>query len=162
MKLANPRFLIIFSAFLGGLITAPAVFSEIYRWVDENGIVHYSEVPPSSNQQAEIRDLPATPEEIGEIPPAGIDFDGDGTGGAEAAAAAELKRQQLAESREQLQDEQEALTMACNRARSRLQQIEPNRRVYFTNEEGETERMNDDQRVAEVAQLHEFLDRNCP
>lgn len=29
--------------FLGGLLTPPGALAEVYRWVDQRGIVHYSE-----------------------------------------------------------------------------------------------------------------------
>lgn len=29
--------------FLGGLLTPPGAMAEVYRWVDQRGIVHYSE-----------------------------------------------------------------------------------------------------------------------
>ncbi len=40
---------------LGTLVAAPA-WSEVYKWVDENGVVNYSNQPPS-NRKAEELDL---------------------------------------------------------------------------------------------------------
>ncbi len=44
---------------LGTLLAAPA-WSEIYKWVDENGVVNYSNQPPS-NRKAEELDLNSIP-----------------------------------------------------------------------------------------------------
>lgn len=162
MKLAQLRFVALLSVLLVCLTAPSLALSEIYRWVDENGVVHYSEVPPPSDQDAETHDLPATPEEVTEIPSAGIDFDGEGAVESDAGAAADMRRQQLAESREQRRAEQAELARVCDQAMARLEKIEPNRRVYFTNEEGETERMDDEERASEVSTLRAFLEANCP
>lgn len=38
---------------LGGLSFA-AVGAELYKWVDENGVVHYSQTPPEGHQTSEV------------------------------------------------------------------------------------------------------------
>lgn len=40
-------------ALLGGLSFA-AMGTELYKWVDENGVVHYSQMPPENTQPAEV------------------------------------------------------------------------------------------------------------
>ncbi|MDX1556888.1 MAG: DUF4124 domain-containing protein [Xanthomonadales bacterium] len=162
MKLVRLTILGMLPLLVFGLIGSTLALAEVYRWVDEDGVVHYSEVPPPPGQQAETQDVPATPEEVGEIPLSGIDFDGDAPVEPDVDSAADLTRQQIAVSREQARAEEEALAAVCRQARARLEQIEPNRRVYFTNEEGETERMDDEQRVSEVAQLRELVEKSCP
>lgn len=161
MKLGNIRLTATRLALIGCLLTTPLVSAEVYRWTDENGVTHFSETPPPAGQEAEISDMPAEQEGAGIGMPVddGL-YDSDNS--AEALSAADLERRQLAEQRNQRQAEQEALSAICEETRDRLAQIEPSRRVFYTDEEGETVRMDDQERVAEVDRLHNFLDNNCP
>ena len=42
------------------LLVGVAVASGIYKWVDETGVTHYSQVPPPSGEAQEIRIEPST------------------------------------------------------------------------------------------------------
>lgn len=48
-------------AILGGL-SFTAMGAELYKWVDENGVVHYSQVPPENTQPAEVEVQETYPE----------------------------------------------------------------------------------------------------
>jgi hypothetical protein len=147
-------------------LAAFAVSAEVYRWTDENGVTHFSQTPPESGQEAEIEDVPD-----GVVRPdasaSAVDIDGDQNTQIEPAAesgelsAAELERQQITQRSEELQAERAALQRLCNQSRSRLAQIESNRRIYYTNEDGENVRMDDNERVAEVEELNIILATNC-
>lgn len=147
------------AAIVSALLFAAALNAEVYRWTDENGVTHFSQTPPPSGDEAVVEDLPANAEG------AGIDFDSgqaavaDGTDG---LSAAEQVRQDIANKSDRRRAEIAALRAQCNETRSRLARLEPNRRVYYTNDEGETVRMDDEARAAEVQQLHDFLAQNCP
>ena len=41
-------------AFVAALAAFPALADEIYRWVDEDGQVHYSDVPRDGAEQVEL------------------------------------------------------------------------------------------------------------
>lgn len=144
------------------LMASTAVWAEVYRWTDENGVTHFSQTPPPPGQEAEIEDVPESEPAGGEAEVAGIDFDGPGGTVDEEMSAADLRRQEIAESSDQRQSDREALAALCRQTRNRLEQIEPNRRVYYTDEDGEAVRMDDEERVNEVEQLRGFLDANCP
>lgn len=151
-----------------GLLFSPLTAAEVYRWTDENGVTHFSQTPPPAGQEAEVEEVPDPATGAAAQQAAGIDFDGAQTDLEESPAAggemsaAERRRQELAEKANQRRAQQEALEAGCAQARARLAQIEPSRRVYYENEEGETVRMDDEARVAEVEQLHNFISRNCP
>lgn len=162
MKHGNLRSIAVLLSLICGLIASPVIFAEVYRWTDENGVTHFSQTPPPEGQDAEIEDLPVTPPAEGADQAAGIDFDGAGNAGGETMSAAEERRQELAEARARQRSEAQALETACAEARTRLARVEPSRRVFYTNEQGETVRMDDEQRVAEVEQLRDFLAGNCP
>ena len=49
----------------------------------------------------------------------------------------------------------------CEAWRAEVARLEPNRRVFFTNEQGETERMDDVDRTNRVAELKSMIAQNC-
>lgn len=157
---------VLIAGLLGGLMATTAVSAEVYRWTDENGVTHFSETPPPAHQQVAVQDVSAEMASLSDNG-AGIDFDGAQESQLEADAippgtTADQVRADLAAKREQRRAELVALESECNAARARLEKIEPNRRVYFTNDDGETERMDDQARADEVQQLHDYIARNCP
>lgn len=48
----------LFLALLIGVVTLPA-YAGVYKWVDENGKVHYSEQPPQTGSHTQLRVQPA-------------------------------------------------------------------------------------------------------
>ena len=55
-------FIALFSIFVAS-VTLPAWGAEIYKWVDENGKVHYGDRPPADaevSEEVEIKNAPAT------------------------------------------------------------------------------------------------------
>ena len=146
--------------FLLCMMISSQLAAEIYKWTDENGVTHFSETPPPSDQEAEIQDIPEFSGDNGlSLPPNGNLEDADSP--APELSAADQRRQELAASRAANAREREATERLCQNIRMRLDQIEPSRRVFYTDEEGETVRMDDEQRVAEVERLKEIQRQTC-
>lgn len=152
-------------------ISLPAAAKEIYTWTDENGVVHYVDSPPA-HPGAVSRDAPEAyrPGTSDVVYPAasapaaddGTDVDGvDTAGAAGEPSVADQKRAEMAAKRAEQQQHQAEMDEVCARARQRLEQIEPYRRVFYTDESGETARMDDEQRVAEVEEMKQFIRTNC-
>ena len=40
---------------VGGLCLTPVVMADIYSWIDENGVRHYSDTPPPDSKNVEVR-----------------------------------------------------------------------------------------------------------
>ena len=154
------------AALLCCLLLSSALNAEVYRWTDENGVTHFSQTPPPDEVESVIENVSdgiPDPESEG----AGIDFDGaqsnlDQSADPAAPSPADQVRQELAEESARKRAQLEAIQARCAQSQTRLAKIEPNRQVFYTNDEGETERMDDAARVAEVEQLREFLAANCP
>jgi hypothetical protein len=49
----------------------------------------------------------------------------------------------------------------CTRHRQRLEQMEPARRVLYTDDSGESVRMDDDMRMGLINESKEFISKNC-
>jgi hypothetical protein len=132
-------------------LAAPATGGEMYRWTDENGVVHFSETPPADREVA-AENLPA------DTPPA----TSAATAGTEGAnSPAQQRREELARKHDEARTNAAQNDAQCAAWRAELQRLEPNRRVFYTNEQGETERMDDVARTDRVAELKSLIARNC-
>ena len=128
--------------------------TEVHRWVDENGVVHFSDVRPTT--------APATTLELADPAPAATPSPGDAAEGVDAPlSAAEQRRQQIRERREARAAEQKETEYWCDKHRTRLEQMEPARRVFYNDENGEQVRMDDDMRVGLIEESKTFLSENC-
>ena len=159
-------------ALITSLLVTPASAEEVYVWTDENGVKHFSSIPPSGGQDATVQDIasdgsgaasgisivesvsPQSSFESGEV----SSLDGED---GEEISVADQQRLQMAERRSERRAAQADLERACAEANYRLAQIEPSRRVFYTDEDGETVRMDDEERVGEVDTLRRFLSENC-
>lgn len=144
-----------------------ATAAEVYTWTDENGVQHFSDTPRDggSMQTLEVdeiyrpgsSDAYSTPQAAPEQPPAM-------PGQAEAEApktAAEARREAMAKNRSQRHEQQAETERLCALHRQRLEQMEPARRVLYTDESGEQVRMDDDQRMALIDESRAYVDQNC-
>jgi hypothetical protein len=124
---------------------------KMYRWTDENGTVHFSEIAPEGRQVKE-QILPATDQAASSSPDATTQ-----TG----PSYAEQRRQDIAQKRQEAKVNQAVNTAQCEAWKSEVARLEPNRRVFFTNDQGETERMDDVVRTNRVAELKGLIAKNC-
>lgn len=161
MKHVRIRQVTVHTLLVALLVGSPLVSAQVYKWTDENGVTHYSQVPPPEDQEASIEDIPAEPENAGIGLPTDENLGNPATNPGQPSAA-DLRRQQIARSGDQREAEQMDIESLCARTRAQLDEIEPNRRVYYTDDKGETVRMDDQERVDQVAQLRAILDTNCP
>ena len=126
---------------------------EMYRWTDENGVVHYSDQKPTGQQDYETSHLsdsapaPAQPAAAASA--------------ADAPNYAEQRRQEIAEQKREARESGAQREAECAAWQAEVDRLEPNRRVFFTNEAGETERMDDVERVNRVAELKQQIAKNC-
>ena len=76
-------------------------------------------------------------------------------------SAGQAKREEIARQGEQARTQRAQMDAQCAAWKSEIDRLEPHRRQYFTNEEGETERMDDEKRVAQVASLKQKVAASC-
>jgi len=144
-----------------------AVAAEVYTWTDEDGIVHFSDSPRASGEMETL-----SVEEIYRPGSAGV-YAAPEESAPEAAAAdpeaetppplsaAEQRREQIARGRADRQESEAQMEQQCALHRQRLEQMEPARRVFYTNEQGEEVRMDDDKRIGLIEESRAFLAANC-
>ena len=138
------------------LATTGSVFGQskqMYRWTDENGVVHFTDTRPEG-QDVTVYDIPESEQQVISSPSGQADTAGE-------PSLAQQKREEMARKREETQAAQAVNDAECAAQRSEVEQLEPHRRVYFTNEQGETERMDDVERANRVAEAKAFIETNC-
>jgi hypothetical protein len=154
---------LLFTVFWNGSATA----KEIYKWTDEDGVVHFVDTPPAndSGQVVNIENAssPGTAganlqnEEIGSrsAPPAA-------SGDPEAPkSAAQQRREQIAKNRKERREAQAEMDRMCQKHRKRVEQMEPARRVFYRDEKGEEIRMDDNLRIGLIEESKEYIAKNC-
>ena len=105
------------------------------------------------HQVIPIETLPAQPETPDAVA-------GTGTEG-ESETTAQRTRREIAETRSRKAEEAQNTEYLCSRHRTRLEQMEPARRVYYRDENGKEVRMDDARRVALVEESRTFIAENC-
>lgn len=154
----------------GVSLTMPAA-AETYKWTDAEGKVHYSDQPPPSNVKNPITVTPRKKSSRSGPPGEGQ----AGSGDARPAPAAAKTTQELdAEFRQrrveaaekeaaQKKAEQEAENQKknCAQARANVARLKAGGRIARTNDQGETEYLDDAQIAQELARASEIADSWC-
>jgi hypothetical protein len=135
------------------LPSAAAVAQEkkMYKWTDENGTVHFSDMKPEG-QEFQEQDIPEDPAPVSSNP-----YQASGTG----TSAAQQRRDDIAQKNQQAQMDRASKSAECAALQAEVSRLEPNRRIFYTNDRGETERMDDVERANRVAELKAQLAQNC-
>lgn len=149
----NKLILILMVSLLGliVIVDAQSQGKKMYSWTDENGTVHFSEVAPEG-QAVQEQNIPQAEQSSASSPYPQA---------AAGPSPAEQKRQDIAQKHQEAQVNNAINSAECAAWQAEVDRLEPNRRVYFTNDQGETERMDDVERVNRVAQLKSNIASNC-
>jgi hypothetical protein len=147
----NLRIYFVFSLFF---IATIAKAETIFKWVDEQGVTHYSAgTPPSKNAQ-QLKTQPApTASEGGSRQSSVREWEGN-----ENVKNYKRRREQQEEADNRRKEEQ---ARRCADTRERLDLFQREGRLYKYNDKGEKEYWEDDARAAEVKRMKEELGRNC-
>lgn len=140
----------------------PAAAGQVYRWVDENGQVQFTERAPPPGVEAQavpVRPTGPTPaqsaEELQRLRArARLGGAGEAPGEAAPAGAAEPTPEQRA------QREQQRLKN-CQTARENLRVLEQSRRVMVKDEAGNLQPLDDEQRQAKLDETRRQIEESC-
>jgi hypothetical protein len=151
-------------AILAAAMSVDAAAREFYSWTDENGVVHYGDLPPKGQSvqtiQDDVSDRPGNtgPETDSD---AAIADDTEGEDDGPVKSLAQQRREELAKARKEKREAQAEMDRMCDIHRKARDGIEPTRRVFYTDENGERTRLDNDQRLALLKQAKDFLAKNC-
>jgi flagellar biosynthesis GTPase FlhF len=133
---------------------ATAGFTQTYKWVDQNGVVSYSQTPPPSTQ-AETVDITPTPV----------------VGNSDNSDELQRLRQRLEDSREdrELAKEEERKTREaaeikrqnCSTARSNLENLLNSGNRMMKTTDGDYLRLSESERQTRIQAAREQIEANC-
>jgi hypothetical protein len=144
---------------LSGLATDAGAEEKIYRWVDENGEVHFGDMPPQNGAAEQINVVPDT---VSAMPPATTANDAESGAPAEPQPSyAEQLRQERAEQRQQREAQAKELAKACEQQRKLVEDLQPSPRVIVKMKDGTVTRLDDDVRLKTLQEAEDFVAKNC-
>lgn len=146
------------------LFNAPAATAEVYRWVDENGVVNYGERKPSGAEARLVNPYTAS---------AGAPAAAATVGAAAASEAPASEQPNLSESQRSMLAELEAAeasrkaavaklrTTNCATSQRVLKKLQARGRIRYKDANGEEVAMTDEDRDERVRQAQLSIATNC-
>ncbi|AQQ69096.1 hypothetical protein Mag101_16775 [Microbulbifer agarilyticus] len=129
---------------------SPVIAGELYRWVDENGKVHFGDRPPA---EAKAESLEGQLKPVNSADPTRRqDFPNN-------TRKNQIDQEYAARKQAEKAKQQRAQQKACDYARKQLKILKGP--VYFVDAEGNESTISERQRVAEARKLEAQIRRNC-
>ena len=126
----------------------------VYRWVDENGTVHFGESPPEG---VEATAIDASPKSSGVVP----QKPENGAQTTEQTSVAQQKRDERAERAREERERKAAVAAACEEQRALLARLEPRPKILVRDPDGTTRMLPDDERLEAIENARKFIRENC-
>ncbi|MEN1727005.1 MAG: DUF4124 domain-containing protein [Pseudomonadota bacterium] len=127
---------------------------EIYKWVDENGVTHFSARPPEGVEYERISTEGDRRERVAPRTVGDEDMDDD------TAAEGDDLLPTLSEV-EVTQPDPELVAERCEQARTNLGWLTQRVRISVENDEGEVERISEEERQRLISENQTFMDEWC-
>lgn len=152
----NGKRLAITCAIAALTVSAGATANEIYKWVDEDGNVHYEDRPSGAASEERLA-ITYRRTDGGSVQQRVNSFREAQTARAEAKSAAAAAQKEAEESAAEEAERQKA----CERARARLETYLQARRLYRTDDNGERVYLDDTQRQEARSKAEEAIAEHC-
>lgn len=144
-------------AALVALVAVPAASAtEIYKWTDENGVVHFGD-RPSGVAAEQVTSIESDPTDAAQVQ-ARVEAR-KASQAAEAEDAAAAGQQELTE--EELEARERERAERCAMLKERLQAFLTSRRLYREGENGERIYLNEEETLAARAKLQKEIVETC-
>jgi len=131
-------------------------YSGIYKWVDEQGNVHYGQQRPASVQAERMRVQSYAPEDTSSYKRPVLDTNGDATEGKSETSDAdtpEKKPESKAEKKQRL--------AACAQARKNLTRMQTVGRIRSKDKDGNTSFISQKQKEQKMQQSRDLISKHC-
>lgn len=138
---------------------AGALFAEMYKWVDEEGNVHYGDCPPADCNPEKVEATPGPSEEENQLSRDRLKKLLDQQRQSEdlrRRSEEKKKQERAAEKKEKVERKKR-----CIYARQNLHVLDIKRAVYFINENGERVYLDDEARTKEIERLKKEIETYC-
>ncbi len=130
-----------------------AVAGDIFKWTDEDGNVHFGDVPVSAeSEKVAIQSRPTNPARVQANAQSRADA---------AAKAAEAEAAPAGPSPEELQAQADARAEKCSKYRAQLQSFVTSRRLYRHDENGERVYLDEGETQAARERAENQVQDNC-
>lgn len=129
----------------------PAQGREVYRWVDEDGVVHFTQNPPKAGEYDKYRPNIG---KVGTVTPPGRQASIDVSAQQPQISTTEAARETPG------LDAQE-LALACIRARENIVLLEPDTRLLVPDDDGGTRGLEGAERMGWLEKSRSFLNAYC-
>ena len=139
----------------------PSAAQQLYRWVDENGRVQYSDRPPPPGAQSQAKPVKKKPAAPSTATP------GEAQGPKTyAEQEAEFRKRQVEKSEQEAKQRQEQQAAAerkrqCDEARTHLAGLQAGGRMVRYNAQGEREYLDDKAREEEIVRAQKAIASLC-
>jgi flagellar motility protein MotE (MotC chaperone) len=161
-----------FSIFLAMLIAAGGAGAQMYKWVDKDGKVRYSDTPPPAGVKTSTVKAPPAAPAAAAAPAAKDGKDAKDAKGAKKGPLTPAEQEQEYRKRraeadkaaeKAAADQKELATKKadCERAREYLRTLESGQRVTRTNAQGERVFLDESQVAAEAASARQAAQTAC-
>lgn len=141
------------------LATDAMATDEIYRWVDENGVVHFGERPPAEAVAEQVVIQPGIRSDA--TPPSGSAPTDSNQSPEPQPSVAQQIRDERAKKRAEFEENKKMVAEACAQRRKIVSQLEPSPRVMIRMEDGTVTRMDDDVRLETLNEAETYIAANC-
>lgn len=136
------------------VVSTPAQAADFYRWVDDNGVTHYSQTPPPHRQTHQLKPPP---------PPAEDPAQARERLDAQVQALNERRREreQEAEAERQALEAEQVRQQNCQIARSNLENLEIATNSLMRLPDGSYERLDEETRQAKMDEARQAIEKYC-
>ncbi|MDQ3562890.1 MAG: DUF4124 domain-containing protein [Pseudomonadota bacterium] len=133
-------------------LASPGLLAEMYKWIDDEGQVQYSQSPPPGRPAETIKPPPKVDSKAAreKLKQQLQDFELRGD-----------KRQEQAEADQKTQEQAGERKAACDTARERLAKLEGKPRILQYAEDGSSKRLTEEERQADIAEARKQVEKHC-
>ena len=140
---------LILTGSLIALFSSPILAGQIYQWTDASGQVHFGSQPPQGVQSTLVSTGSSVPKPPS--PPAAVTT---------TESAPDPQKAIDAKVKQEVAAQQAELNKYCETLRTNLSQLENNPRISVE-ENGETRRLSEKERQAQMAEAQQSIKENC-
>ena len=137
---------------LGVALASPGLLAEMYKWVDDQGQVQYSQSPPLGRPAQTIKPPPKVDSKAAreKLKQQLQDFELRGD-----------KRQEQAEADQKTKEQAGERKAACEAARDKLTRLESNPRILRVEKDESRTRLTEEERQAAIVEARKKIEEHC-
>lgn len=137
------------------LLGSPLAHGEIYRWIDDQGVTHFSQTPPPRGDYQQVQPPPPPAQDPRQAQQE-IDAINKDVADREKAQQKQLAAQQRRQAALKQQEQR------CTQARQRLTALTIRPHILVKGRDGGVRRLTEPERQADIAATRKTIEKTCP